>query len=580
MEQLRRTLAAISAQLSRLSTERKLLVGAVVVILVMVLYLVARTSGTPVLTELLPGVAPADQQRAAAALDGMGISYQLKGGKIYLQSAEASHARATLAESGQLPSDKTLLFENLIASQKWTNSRQLNEQNYLIALQNELARTIADFKAVRSARVILDIPEKQGLVDRVKAPSAAVQVTTDDGRAISQPLADAIAAFVAGSRAGLDVENIRIVDSTGRQWKATTDEASLPTTYLDNATKVEEATRKKVESLLGYIRGVVVAVTAQVDVTRSTAQIDTALPEKQGTVAVVKSHTETSTTSSEAATSATPGVEANQTADITRGGGTGTKNESVESSDTFEIKFGAKRETIVDPKGHPTLVAVSVGVPKSFIVGLLAAGAPAAGATPPAGSNPAAPDDKAVDDEFKKVQGEIRGMLLPHVRAMTAQANAGMSAEELAKLLDNSINISMIPADVAVGAGPVQTAGFFGSGSGGGAVLGLPGNLVELVGMGVLGLVALGMMVMMVRKAGVAPPAAVTAEELAGKPPSLETGTDLIGEAGEDEAALAGIEVDESQMQSQQLLEQVGEMVKKDPNSAARLLNRWINIDT
>lgn len=576
MERLRRSLALISEQLGKLSTERKLLVGAVTVILVMVLYLVARSAGTPKRTELLPGVAVAEQQRAAAALDSMGIPNLFEGGKVLVLPSDGPRARAALAEAGQLPSDKSLLFENLIASQKWTNSRQLNEQNYLIALQNELSRTIAEFRGVRSARVILDIPEKQGLVDRARAPSAAVQVATDDGRAITQGLADAIAAFVSGSRAGLGVESIRIVDSTGRQWRATTDESSLPTTYLEHAMRVEEATRKKVENLLGYIRGVVVAVTAQVDVTRSTSQVDTNLPEKQGTVAVLRSRTETVTSSSEASGSATPGVEANQTADITRGGGGGAREESTETREEFDVSVGRRHETIVDPKGHPTQVAVSVGVPRSFVSGLLR---PAPG--PAGGTAPAEPTEEEIRKKFDEdVMKRITETILPHVRAMTAQANAGMSPEDVDKMLARAINVTLIPSDLPV-AEPMQAAGLFGSGSGGGGggALGLPGNMVELGAMGVLGLVALTMMVVMVKKIG-RPAPMPSAEELVGVPPELQTGTDLIGEASEGDAALAGIEVNESQLQSQQVLEQVGEMVKQNPDAAARLLNRWISVES
>jgi len=573
MDQLRRILTSIGTNLGNLSFERKLLVGAVGVILVLVLFVVAQRTSVPSATELLPGVAPADQQRAAAALDSLGIDYTLKSSRIYVQPADGPRARAALAEAGQLPGDKNLLFENLIASQRWTNSRQLNEQNYLIALQNELSRTISEFKGVRGARVLLDIPERQGIAERVKLPSASVSVTTDDGRAISQPMADAIAAFVSGSRAGLASDNIRIVDSTGRQWRATADENALPTTYLDHAARVEETTRRKVADLLGYIRGVVVAVTAQVDVTRSTAQIETSLPEKQGTVAVMKSRTESVNTSSESQPgSGAPGVEANQTADINRGpAGGGNRKDTSETREEFDVSIGKRKETIIDPKGHPTVVAVSVGVPRSFVAGLMK-GEQAAGA------GATEPTEQDVRTRFDQdVKPAIIATLLPHVRAMTAQANSSVSSDELVKLLQDSISVAMIPADVAPLEGG-QSAGLLGSFGGGEGVMGLPGNLVETGLLGLLGVVALAMMLMMVKKAG-KKTEMPSAEELVGLPPALETATDLIGEADEGETAMAGIEVDEGQMQNQKILEQVGEMVTKDPGAAARLLNRWIEVE-
>jgi len=70
-----------------------------------------------------------------------------------------------------------------------------------------------------------------------------------------------------------------------------------------------------------------------------------------------------------------------------------------------------------------------------------------------------------------------------------------------------------------------------------------------------------------------------SAEELVGVPPALQAQADVMGEAEEGEMAMTGIEVDEDHMHSQKLLEQVGELVSQSPESAAKLINRWIDID-
>ena len=94
----------------------------------------------------------------------------------------------------------------------------------------------------------------------------------------------------------------------------------------------------------------------------------------------------------------------------------------------------------------------------------------------------------------------------------------------------------------------------------------------------VLGLGALGFMFMMVRKAG-KKPELPTAEELVGLPPALETKTDLIGEADESDTPLAGIELGEGEVRTQKLMEQVAELVKTNPEGAAKLIKRWVSVE-
>jgi flagellar biosynthesis/type III secretory pathway M-ring protein FliF/YscJ len=93
-----------------------------------------------------------------------------------------------------------------------------------------------------------------------------------------------------------------------------------------------------------------------------------------------------------------------------------------------------------------------------------------------------------------------------------------------------------------------------------------------------LGLGALGFMFAIVKKAGKKQDLP-TAEELVGLPPAIETASDLIGEADESDTPMAGIELEEGEVRTSMLLEQVSEMVKKDPEATAKLLKQWINVE-
>ncbi|MBX3409313.1 MAG: hypothetical protein KF859_05450 [Phycisphaeraceae bacterium] len=568
MSSVTRQIDHIRRHLGALTSAHKLLIGCVVVILAMTLFLVAQYTGKPAMVEVLPGAPVTDQEHAAAFLSDIGINVDSRGGKVLVSAVDANRARSRLAEAGKLPNDKALLFENILRNPSWTNSRQQNEQLYNSALQNELSMRIADFKGVKTAKVFIDTPEPLGLGGAVRKPSASATVTTADGRNLPQATVDAIAHFIAGSKSGLTVDRVRVIDaSSGRQRNATNEDEIVPTTYLEHAARVEAQTREKVLDLLSYIPGVVVAVTAHVDVSRSTAQVRTHLPEKQGTVTLRRRESETTNSTSEATRGAEPGFGANQTADINYAGGGGSRSETSEVSTDYENHVGSKTETIVDPRGHATMVAVSVNIPRGFVAEIARRG----------GDATAQPADTEVAAKFADIRRDVVESLSPHVRAMIAQANTGLSPDDVRRMIQEAISVSMIPVDLVISGPAPQQAGMMGglaALTSGGSV----GGLVETGMLVLLSVASLGMMLMMVRRAG-RREQMPTAEELVGLPPSLETDSDVVGEADEGETAMAGIEVNEEQAQAQKMLQQLGDMVSQKPDLAAKLVNRWINVE-
>lgn len=587
MDRLRQILAGINRNLGSLSATHKLLIGALVVVVVMFMILVAMFSSRQAMQPVMPGVALAEQQKAQTFLEGIGIKTKLKGADVVVSADEVVRARSLLAEANQLPSDKAMFFETLLERQSVFNSRQQNDQQYRIALMNELARMISGFKGVKTASVKIDVPEAQGLGRQVRQPTASVAVMST-GSAMPQNLVDAIGALVSGSLAGLEPRNVQILDlAAGRARRAQVQDDVSAATYMEHAARIETETQRKIEDLLQYIPGVIVAVTAQVDVTRVTANVTTHMPDKKGSVSMIARETEEATTTSETKPGAEPGPMSNQTADINRaaGGGEGSKSETTSSTREFMNSVGTRNETIVDPKGYPTRIAVSVNVPKGFVTALVKGSTPAAagGAAPAADAGPTDAQVKAMFDS--DVRPAIIATLVPHIRTLMNMTGQTLTEDQMKVIASDSIGVSLIPIDVSGGMGGVALAsgGALASSAGSdglGALLGGGSSMVQTAVLGVLALVALIMMFGMVRKAG-RQASTPSAEELVGLPPAmeLESQSDLIGEAGESETAMTGIEVDESALQSQKMLEQVGDLVSKDPESTARVINRWLSAD-
>lgn len=570
MELLRRVLAAIQNAMGQLNATQKLLIASLVVIAVMALFVVSQYAGSPRFVELMPGASQADQQRAVAFLETAGIRHTQQNGALMVSPESRRTALAALGEAGALPSDTSVLFQNILEKQSWQMSRQQNDQLYTIALQNELARVIGDFRNVRSATVILDVPEAAGLGAVVRKPTASATVFTEDGRALDQGAVDAIATLISGARAGLELSRVRVIDGTsGRQRRATDEREAIAGTYLEHAAKVEQMTREKLQELLGGIPGVIVAVTAQVDVSRVTATLSKNLPLNEGSLSVPRRE-RTQTDTESGGDAAEPGVRSNQALDINRGSASAVRSNSSEEETEFESHIGTQVENIVDPRGMPTQLAASVAVPRGYMVALVkrskASAAPAGGAPAPESE----PTDAEIETAFAAERTRIEDLLKPHLRTRSGDGVVD----------EGDVRVSLMPTGGAVTLDP-QQAGFIGGGGGGGGGLGvaLGDGLIDKAVLALLAAVALGLMFTMVRKSArrVDLP---TAEELVGLPPQLESRSDLIGEAGEGESAMTGIEVNEEEVRVQKMLEQVQELVEKNPDSAAKLVNRWLTPDS
>lgn len=572
MDQLQRILAGIQVNLGKLSPSQKLLLGSVAIILLMTLMLVSAYTGTRNMVDVLPGATSEQVTRAQTVLAGYGIEHQVENGRLMVPAAAQTVAVSRLEEGRAMPQDsRAILFENLAEKQTWQNSKQQNDQLFNIATQNELARVISNFTDVRSAEVILDVPAASGLGMAMRTPTASVTAFTNSGAPLSQSKVDAIAEMVAGSRAGLDPRNVRVIDgTTGRSRRPTDEDTLLSGDYTERSNQVENMVRNKLlEQVLHYIPGVQVAVTASVDVTKVQKQTKSYMPEGNGSLNLIKSESSGSQQSRMERRSAEPGIRSNATADINRGGNGGSQTDVNDALSEFNPFPGQVVETVTDPRGMPTMLAVSVNIPRSYIEDLLTE---AAGGDEGAEAEP--PTEEDVLLKFEEIEPVIRNNIRPHVATLTT--TSALSPEQI----DQQISIELTTARYVAPAAPASAGllGMVAGGGGGGGMLGFGGALVDRVVMIGLALFAMTMMVMLVRKAGKQLDLP-SAEELVGVPPPLENVGDLIGEADEGDMPLDGVEIDDDQVQKNKMLEQVGQLVTDDPDTASRLLNRWITTE-
>lgn len=558
MDQLRRAMSQIQAQIAKMTASQKLLLASLAVIAVMTLFLVSQYAAKPTMVNLMAAGSEVDTVRA---LQGAGFKAEVIDGQVVVPEGQQRAAVSYLAESGKLPGDTTLMFANLIGSQDWKASSQQHRQQFNIALQNELAADIAHFRGVSKASVILDIPETTGLGRAAKPSTASVVVFTAGTGGVPQDMVDAVASLVAGAVSGLDPSRVQVIDgSTGRARKVSSEEATSSSRYLEYAAQVEKHTRDKIEGLFGHIPNVIVSVTAHVDITSVQSTENLFAPNGEGSVSLLSSEKKTDSTTRQASRGAEPGVRSNQAVSINQGGGSGNSAEQNMGDTEFATAIGSRTKTVLDPRGMPTHLSASVIIPQEYITKMIEMGR-----TAEDGAEPQPVTQEEAEAFFAQAKSNLESLVRPHL----------ISVGDDGQVMQGDLSLQMSPmGGLMMSPTGGQSVGMLGSLAGGGGMLANGGRLVETVLVGVLAVISLGMMAMMVKRTSkrIDLP---DAEKLVGIPAELGTGGDLIGEAGEGEHVMTGIEVDDQLVEVQHLREQVSEMIKQDPESAAGLVERW-----
>lgn len=560
MNQLRQATANIQEQVGKMTATQKLLLASLTVIASMTLFLVSQYASKPSMVDLM---ASGGEANTVQALQAGGFNAQMVDGKIVLPDGQQRFALAYLSESGQLPGDTTLMFSNLIGSQDWKASSSQHRQQFNIALQNELSSVLSKFSSISRANVILDVPMTSGLGRASRKATASVTLFTQSGGPISQGMVDAAARLVSGAVSGLTPDGVQVIDGTTGQARVTTNDESLSSTrYLDYAGQVEKHTQQKIETMFAHIPGVVVSVTARVDITSVQSTENQFLPTGKGSVSVVSGETKTSNSTKQSSRGGEPGVRSNQTASIGTGGGSGTSAEDETGDTQFQVAIGQKTTSVVDPRGMPTQLNASIIIPQEYIESIIKRSRPEV-----EGEEPTPITAQESQDFFDTLRSTFESLIQPHL--------VGVGPEGLP--VTGNLMVSMAPVGFSVVAnGGTQSVGLLGSlasGNGGGG-LGASGGLIEKAMIGVLAFISFIMMFIMMKRTGkkIELP---SAQELVGVPPHLEAIDDLVGEASEGEHVMTGIEIDDQLLEVQQLREQVAELIKLDPETAAGLVDRW-----
>src|SRR3954471_1511480 len=208
--------------LSSMSPRGRIALGASVVGVLVVAFMLMKLASSPSYQTLSAGIDPSQTGKITGALDGAGIGYKIGNGgtSISVPQGALSQGRVSLASKGLSASGSTQPGFELLDKQKLGASSFQQQVAYQRALEGQIAQTIGSVSGVQGATVQLTLPRDQLFASETKPATAAVLL--GGGQTALDPGAvKGIANLVASSVEGLKTDNVTITDGSGAMlWPA------------------------------------------------------------------------------------------------------------------------------------------------------------------------------------------------------------------------------------------------------------------------------------------------------------------------------------------------------------------------
>lgn len=558
MDYLNKQLEYIRKQLGTLTRSGQIAAGLLILLVVigaawMASYYGSGSSWTALLEQ---SVAPESAQRIQSELAIVGIASKVEGDRILVRGGEDARQRsqAILAQKGALPSDMSLGFNSLIEkSNPFIGDKEM-DRRWNVGLQTEIAGVIKRFAGIRNATVLIQVPRKRGFLmsSREKgSTSASVNVETDFGSALSDTQVMAISNFVAGAVEGLTPMNVSITDGA-RHYRTPDPRESLATNMLDKQRDEEKHYREMIYDQLRFVNGLVANV--RVKLRDEEASIEN--KELGGKPAVISETEETSETKN-SRTATGPGVRPNQGASV-GDGGAGNTSTTAKTKTDFSEQRDIKLTSIRRPMGLLDTLTASISIPHSYLEGVYR-------------KTNAVPDDQQITHEQIEAIAAVKLPEFSRQIEMLIQENQNQGQQLAQVAVDWHYDIPMQPAagDAALAGSNVD-------------YIAMMKDYGPQAGLIFLAIVPLWYVLRMAKKAQVA--VATAGEPSSDDAPTLSAmeldslggGPITVGEAEGMHSAMVGHEVDESLVRTQQIMEQIADLVKEDPDSAANIVQNWL----
>jgi len=212
------------------------------------------------------------RNRAAVALRRQGIEVRRSDGALTVPREQLGEARRVLRSDRTIAGRGRSNLQQLADdSGLWQTDRE-NRRRWQAGMMAELSRLVTEMEPVADASVLFEPPADRTLGRPARRATAAVKVTLAKGRHMSPSLIVAIADLLCGGIAGIEPNDVRIVDQAGRSYRA-----SAATRSLAERHAVEAYYQGRILSALRYVPD----VSADVQIGRAVLDVPAGDPQNR-----------------------------------------------------------------------------------------------------------------------------------------------------------------------------------------------------------------------------------------------------------------------------------------------------------
>lgn len=276
---------------SQLGLRRQGIVLAATAAMFLAILAMSRMVSAPSMTLLYAGLESGAAGDVVRALEQRGTAYEVRGGAIFVDSAQRDELRLTLASEG-LPANGNRGYELLDSLTGFGTTSQMFDAAYWRAKEGELARTLVASPRIALARVHIASTGGNPF-QRGTQPKASVSLTPRGGP-IDASQARAVRYLVASAVAGLAPEDVAVIDANG-SLIGPGEEAPTALGGEDRAKILRDRVARLLEARVGFGNAV---VEVSVDTVTESEEIRERIFDPEGRVAI-STDTEETTRASE-----------------------------------------------------------------------------------------------------------------------------------------------------------------------------------------------------------------------------------------------------------------------------------------
>ncbi|NUH66770.1 flagellar M-ring protein FliF [Sulfitobacter sp. S0837] len=318
----------------------------------------SRMATAPTMTLLYAGLENGAAGDVVRSLEQRGITFEVRGGSIFVDAQERDQLRLTLASEG-LPANGNRGYELLDSLTGFGTTSQMFDAAYWRAKEGELARTIVANPHIAMARVHIastgSNPFQRGVT-----PKASVSITPTGGAATAAQ-AKAIRYLVASAVAGLSPEDVAVIDSNGALIGQTED--AVPAIGGDDKAQVlRDRVQRLLEARVGFGNAV---VEVSVDTVTESEAIRETRFDPESRVAISTDTEERTNTSSDAGGGDV--TVASNLPDQEGGGGEGSSSQNNETRERINYEVSETEREIIRAPGAIKRVTVAVLVNEPMV---------------------------------------------------------------------------------------------------------------------------------------------------------------------------------------------------------------------